>query len=207
MKIKKKHVLIASPIVVVLLLASFVFFYGMSRNYEEPEDTVAGVGLSDIMAKPDSGTPADYTPQENAAIALGVIRDIGKYNTEMTGDINANIGFMTYVQNMKDIKIVNGDEMYQESVSLSSMANVAQQKYIQDNNKIFLVRSADNISGQNVTWSDDITPISEETYTDTYGLLPNGIRQLYPHYSKRYQIASVRRNEYRGNRRLSLCSL
>ena len=69
MKIKKKHVLIASPIVVVLLLASFVFFYGMSRNYEEPEDTVAGVGLSDIMAKPDSGTPADYTPQENAAIA------------------------------------------------------------------------------------------------------------------------------------------
>ena len=175
MKIKKKHVLIASPIVVVLLLASFVFFYGMSRNYEEPEDTVAGVGLSDIMAKPDSGTPADYTPQENAAIALGVIRDIGKYNTEMTGDINANIGFMTYVQNMKDIKIVNGDEMYQESVSLSSMANVAQQKYIQDNNKIFLVRSADNISGQNVTWSDDITPISEETYTDTYGLLPNGI--------------------------------
>ncbi len=147
----------------------------MSRNYEEPEDTVAGVGLSDIMAKPDSGTPADYTPQENAAIALGVIRDIGKYNTDMTGDINANIGFMTYVQNMKDIKIVNGDEMYQESVSLSSMANVAQQKYIQDNNKIFLVRSADNISGQNVTWSDDITPISEETYTDTYGLLPNGI--------------------------------
>ena len=78
---------------------------------------------------------------------------------------------MTYVQNMKDIKIVNGDEMYQESVSLSSMANVAQQKYIQDNNKIFLVRSADNISGQNVTWSDDITPISEETYTDTYGFL------------------------------------
>ncbi|MFQ9793294.1 MAG: hypothetical protein ACLRX7_08755 [Acutalibacteraceae bacterium] len=105
MKIKKKHVLIASPIVVVLLLASFVFFYGMSRNYEEPEDTVAGVGLSDIMAKPDSGTPADYTPQENAAIALGVIRDIGKYNTEMTGDINANIGFMTYVQNMKTLKL------------------------------------------------------------------------------------------------------
>ena len=150
----------------VLLLASFVFFYGMSRNYEEPEDTVAGVGLSDIMAKPDSGTPADYSPQENAAIALGVIRDIGKYNTEMTGDINANIGFMTYVQNMKDIKIVNGDEMYQESVSLSSMANVAQQKYIQDNNKIFLVRSADNISGQNVTWSDDITDFGK-TYTDT----------------------------------------
>lgn len=175
MKIKKKHVLIASPIVVVLLLASFVFFYGMSRNYEEPEDTVAGVGLSDIMAKPTSGTPADHTPQENAAIALGVIRDIGKYNTEMSGDINANIGFMTYVQNMKDIKIVNGDEMYQESVSLSSMANVAQQKYIQENNKIFLVRSADNISGQNVTWSNDITPISEETYTDTYGLRPNGI--------------------------------
>ena len=101
MKVKKKHVLIASPIIAVLLLVSFVFFYGMSRNYEEPEDTVAGVGLSDIMAKPDSGTPADYTPQENAAIALGVIRDIGKYNTEMTGDINANIGFMTYVQNMK----------------------------------------------------------------------------------------------------------
>ncbi len=93
----------------------------------------------------------------------------------MTGDINANIGFMTYVQNMKDIKIVNGNEMYQESVSLSSMANVAQQKYIQDDNKIFLVRTADNISGQNVTWSDNITPISEETYTDTYGLLPNGI--------------------------------
>ena len=175
MKIRKKHVLIASPIIVVLLLASFVFFYGMSRNYEEPEDTVAGVGLSDIMAKPESGTPADYTPQENAAIALGVIRDIGKYNTEMTGDINANIGFMTYVQNMKDIKIVNGDEMYQESVSVSSMVSVAQQKYIQDNNEIFLVRSADQVSDQNVTWSDEITPISEETYTNTYGLLPNGI--------------------------------
>ena len=169
MKIRKKHVLIASPIIVVLLLASFVFFYGMSRNYEEPEDTVAGVGLSDIMAKPESGTPADYTPQENAAIALGVIRDIGKYNTEMTGDINANIGFMTYVQNMKDIKIVNGDEMYQESVSVSSMVSVAQQKYIQDNNEIFLVRSADQVSDQNVTWSDEITPISEETYTNTKG--------------------------------------
>ena len=48
-------------------------------------------------------------------------------------------------------------------------------KYIQDNNKIFLVRSADNISGQNVTWSDDITPISEERIPILYGLLPNGI--------------------------------
>ena len=88
-----------------------MFFYGFSRNYEEPEDTVAGVGLSDIMAKPDSGTPADYTPQRECRHCAGRnCRDIGKYNTEMTGDINANIGFMTYVQNMKDIKIVNGDE-------------------------------------------------------------------------------------------------
>ncbi len=79
------------------IVGVFCVFYGMSRNYEEPEDTVAGVGLSDIMAKPDSGTPADYTPQENAAIALGVIRDIGKYNTEMTGDINANIGFILHM--------------------------------------------------------------------------------------------------------------
>ena len=197
MKVKEKHVLIASPIIAVLLLVSFVFFYGMSRNYEEPEDNVAGVGLSDIMAKPDSGTPADYTPQENAAIALGVIRDIGKYNTEMTGDINANIGFMTYVQNMKDIKIVNGNEMYQESVSLSSMANVAQQKYIQDDNKIFLVRTADNISGQNVTWSDNITPISEETYTDTYGLLPNGIS---PYVVSKNTIISAKAVEESGDK-------
>ncbi len=197
MKIKKKHVLITAPIVVILLLASFVFFYGMSRNYEEPEDTVEGVGLSDIMAKPESGTPADYTPQENAAIALGVIRDIGKYKTEMSGDIDANIGFMNYVQNMKDTKIINGDEMYQESISLSSMANVAQQKYIQDQNKIYLVRSADQISGQTVTWSNEITPISEETYTNTYGLLPNGIS---PYVVSKKTILSAQTVEQSDNR-------
>ncbi len=175
MKIKKKHVFIGIPVIFVLLLASFVFFYGMSRNFTAPEDTVDGVGLSDVLSKPLSGTPADYTPAQNAAIALGVLHEIGSYNTEMNGDINANIGFMTYVQNMKDIKIVDQGEVYQESVSVSSMASVAQQKYLQLNNQIYLVRSAENITGQNVTWSDEITPISQETYVNTYGLVPNGL--------------------------------
>ncbi len=192
MKIKKKHVWIGAPIVLVLLLASVILFYGMSRTFEEPEDSVAGVGLSDIMAKPEVGTPADYTPEQNAAIALGVVREIGQYRTEMSGDINANIGFMTYVQSMQDTKLINGIELYQESVSLSSMANVAQQKYVQDDNQIFLVRNAENISGQNVSWSDEITPISQETYTNTYGLLPNGIS---PYVVSKSTILSARRVE------------
>ena len=70
----------------------------MSRNDEEPEDTVAGVGLFLILWQSRTRERLRIIRRkENAAIALGVIRDIGKYNTEMTGDINANIGFMTNV--------------------------------------------------------------------------------------------------------------
>ena len=69
MKIKKKHVLIASPIVVVLLLASFVFFYGMSRNYEEPEDKDDREDRKPSANCPATSKPATVGPASTTATA------------------------------------------------------------------------------------------------------------------------------------------
>ena len=83
-----------------------------------------GVGKSDVMPKPESGTPADYTPAENAAIALYVLQNTEHYRTEKVGKVTGKVGFISTDQEVKNQRIVNGSEIFTQSISMSSMVQV-----------------------------------------------------------------------------------
>ena len=76
------------------------------------------------MPKPESGTPADYTPAENAAIALYVLQNTEHYRTEKVGKVTGKVGFISTDQEVKNQRIVNGSEIFTQSISMSSMVQV-----------------------------------------------------------------------------------
>ena len=174
---KKKLLFIGTPILALVALVGVFFLYQMSRSYEEPTDNLPLDGLmSDMMPKPETGVPSDYTPQENAAIAQYVLLNTEHYQTTKDGQVKANVGFINYDQSVKNTKVVDGDAIFTQALSLSSMVKVGEQKYF--NKGIYLLRPATNVqSVEDCTWSDDISAMSKDTYTDRYGMMPDGLSE------------------------------
>lgn len=174
---KKKLLFIGTPILALVALIGVFFLYQMSRSYEEPMDNLPLDGLmSDMMPKPETGVPSDYSPQENAAIAQYVLLNTEHYQTTKDGQVKANVGFINYDQSVKNTKVVDGDAIFTQALSLSSMVKVGEQKYF--NKGIYLLRPATNVqSVEDCVWSDDISAMSKDTYTDRYGMMPDGLSE------------------------------
>ncbi len=174
---KKKLLFIGTPILALVALVGVFFLYQMSRSYEEPTDNLPLDGLtSDMMPKPETGVPSDYTPQENAAIAQYVLLNTEHYRSVKNGQVKANVGFINYDQSVRNSKVVDGDAIFTQALSLSSMVKVGEQKYF--NKGVYLLRPASSVeSVENCTWSDDISAMSKDTYTDRYGMMPGGLSE------------------------------
>lgn len=172
---KKKLLIFGSPVLFLVALVGVFFLYQMSRSYEEPTDSLPLDGLmSDMMPKPETGVPSDYTPQENAAIAQYVLLNTEHYQTTLNGEVKANVGFINYDQSVRNTKVVDGDVIFAQALSLSSMVKVGEQKYF--NKGIYLLRKADGVeSVEQCNWSDEISALSKEGYTDRYGMVPDGL--------------------------------
>ena len=84
-----------------------------------------------------------------------------------TGNVVAALGFINYEQTVSNKRTVNGNDVFSEAISLSSLKKVGEQKYFTGREDV-LVRKADSLSAQSVTWSDSAYRLSWEEF---YGRL------------------------------------
>ncbi len=126
------------------------------------------------MDKPQSGTPMDYTPIQNLAIANKVFMGYTSFKGTATGKVVAKVGMIKYNQNMKNVRKKSGSSYFMQAVSYSSLKKVAFQRYLDGSN--FLYRKGSNVTkSMTATWSDSITAFTKDEYLAKYGTMPNEI--------------------------------
>ncbi|MDE7395021.1 MAG: hypothetical protein K2M95_02730, partial [Clostridiales bacterium] len=124
--------------------------------------------IADKEAGKDS--PKDYSAAENFAIAAGVFLRTDKAQSTTTGTITA-MGF--YKQNVVNFRAIDGSHLFAESVSLSAIASVAEQKYFKDGAILY---KKGYTKGSTVTgWPTDITELDPVVYRKRYGVVPRDI--------------------------------
>ncbi|MCI8458986.1 MAG: hypothetical protein HFE46_04910 [Clostridia bacterium] len=115
-------------------------------------------------------SPADYTAAENFAIAADVYRKSDAVSSVTEGTVTA-MGF--YKQTVLNKHIRYNDHIFSESVSLSAIASVAEQRYFKEGALLFRQGTA---SGSAVkSWSDTIVELTTATYRQRYGVVPQEI--------------------------------
>ncbi|MDE6399218.1 MAG: hypothetical protein K2L51_07845 [Clostridiales bacterium] len=119
---------------------------------------------------PGKDSPADYTAAENFAIAAGVYLKADAVQSVTNGTVTA-MGF--YKQTVLNEHIRYNGHIFSESISLSAIASVAEQRYFKDGALLF---RKGNASGNAVkSWSDSITELTTAVFRQRYGVVPQEI--------------------------------
>lgn len=172
-RLKRSHLLLA-----FIPILALVFYVLTANNNIYADRSYFPINIntiiSDTKEKPLSGSPADYSAQDNFAIAAGIILDNTAtpfYKSVTTGKIVANI--LNYTQEVENTKVVKNGEIFAESISLSAFASVAEQKYFKNNHNLY--RKA-KTSGKKVeSWPDEIRKLSDDYFSANYGVIPREI--------------------------------
>ena len=176
MKIKSvsrlKILLLMLPILSVAFCAVSSITGGDAEAVFTPPEIVDTI--SDMEKPPETGTPLDYTPEENMRFANWIIYNSGYFEGEAVGTCKADLGFTKYTQNVRNSRKVKNKTVFAETVSTSSLVSVAEQKYITPKN-IALFRPSEKVRGENVTWSDSVYPMSTDSFFSKYGAVPREI--------------------------------
>ena len=123
-------------------------------------------------AKPQTGkdSPEDYSASENFAIAADVYRNADCAQSTTVGTVTA-MGF--YKQSVQNYRSKANGELFNESLSLSAIASVAEQRYFK--NGALLYRKG-NTSGDKVKdWEESVTELSSALYRQRYGVVPQDV--------------------------------
>lgn len=132
-------------------------------NIDDSDPTYA----NKFLPRPSSSAPTQEDAIENLFIAAQVLDETKYYSTHTTGEVKAKVGFIDYNQKVINNKIVNEDETFSESLSVSALKSVAVQKYITPTS--FLDRTGSKISENGATWDGAIHSYTKEDYTDRWG--------------------------------------
>lgn len=170
MKWNLKRTKMLFALVPIMAVAFYILIAATPTNADfsyMPEGNIINVNILD---KPNSGSPFDFSPSENLAIAAGVIYNSEAFEAVQEGKVMADLGITKYPQDVYNVRKVNKTEIFSEARSISSMKKVAEQKYYK--NDMYLLRTAAKVSGNDVVWSDTINSMDEQTYRMRYGALP-----------------------------------
>lgn len=128
--------------------------------------------LISTTAKPQEGknSPLDYSAAENFAIAADVYLNTDSVQSTTNGTVTA-MGF--YKQTVLNYRSKRGGHIFSESVSLSAIASVAEQRYFKDG--ALLYRKGEASGGAVKSWSDSVTELSNSVYRQRYGVVPQEI--------------------------------
>lgn len=123
-------------------------------------------------AQPVAGknSPSDYSAAENFAIAADVYAKTDSVQCTITGQITA-MGF--YKQTVQNYHAKSGGYIFSESVSLSAIASVAEQRFFKD--RALLYRAGSASGGSVKGWSDTIIELDPAVYRQRYGVVPQEI--------------------------------
>ena len=124
-------------------------------------------------AQPEEGknSPRDYDAAQNFAIAADVYNNTDSVQGTITGTVNALGGF--YTQKVQNYHAKTAGHIFTESISLSAIASVAEQRYFKDG--ALLYRKGET-SGSTVTgWASGVTELAPAVYRQRYGIVPQEI--------------------------------
>ena len=184
-----------------------VIFSGFTNTFDT-DNTIhkASYGETIVMeaAPPESGSPAHFDALSNLKYAAYRLHHASSFRGETDGVAVADIGFTTYSQHLRNTRVVmNENKVFAETVSSSSLKNLGEQKYIEDDIVIF--RPSEKVSNGKATFSPTAYRMSFDKFSDGYGAVPN---QLSKYIINEKTILSVtgenakrRRTPTRPNRK------
>lgn len=162
-----------------LLPIMAVAFYGLSimsgpaaETVFTPPEMVESISL--MKEAPSVGAPSDYTPTESFSFANYNIYNASYFQSESKGSAKANLGFTSYTQNISARRKVKNKTLFTETVSSSAFVSNAEQTYVTPDN-VVLIRLSKSVHGDNVVWSDKISPMSAETFFTRFGSVPREV--------------------------------
>ncbi|MBD5131862.1 MAG: hypothetical protein HDT28_04640 [Clostridiales bacterium] len=156
-----------------------VLVIGVLAGFTDPfksDGTIhkAGFGETIVMEKelPDSGTPSDYDLISNLQFAAYKIHHASFFKGVSDGASSADLGISSYTQSIHNTRVATGDGIvYAETISSSSLKNLAEQKYA--DNGIIIFRPSTSVSNGKATYGDKAYAMSYDDYSAAYGTVPN----------------------------------
>ena len=161
----KKKILILTSIIMVMVFSvgAYALFGKRLEEIDIPSDADLSVTT---MAKPTSGTPADYDPKMNLYVAQGVILETS-FNTKTEGSTDCGV----VNQDIYSERIVTPSATYKKSISYSSLVQVGVEYYAKSNQ--YLVREASSVKSisnyQFLNEDKYLTKLSETAFLSLYG--------------------------------------
>ncbi len=120
---------------------------------------------------PIDGTPNDYSPLENLAFAAYNFNNQPSWEATYIGEVVA----AGIKQKVKNIRQYDGNSLFTQAISASSLKTVAEQKYFRGNKIFYRPYTKLNPADMTAIWSNDASELSTEEYYKNYGLIPNEI--------------------------------
>ena len=122
----------------------------------------------------DGTTPADYAANDNVFYAFGAMESVDSFVATSKGKTVTKVGIASVNQSIKAKRVVNGSEVYKESVSHSTFKSVAVRTFVKGDN--YVVRDAKKVNSVDaVDWLNTANRVSKESFLQAWGAVPNSI--------------------------------
>lgn len=174
MKKKKiiKRVIIISLIVVAISFGIIKFLLPSGAN-NTPVDTNGA--KTQTIEKPSSGSPADYSANENLYIAAWIIENATTFKTHSVGAAKAKSLGINVDQIVNDRRIKANGLIFTEAISYSAFKSVAEQRYFTED--MVYVRTGKAKNATTVSWKDSVKNYNDKEFADEYGCYVNSIHK------------------------------
>lgn len=134
--------------------------------------TPDGARIVTYADAPKSGTPEDYDALSSLRFTAQNLYKAEFFRGDTQGSCSADIGMgLKYDQNVVNTRVIHGNVMYQEAVSLSAAKKTANQRYIEDSH--ILYRPSTGVKNNLPVYSDQVVPWTIDEYYQNYGAFPN----------------------------------
>lgn len=164
---------------VIIYIVLTILTLGIAAGFTNPFVTdgvihSSAFGETIVMEKepPTVGKPSDYDLLSNLEFAAYRLHHASFFRGETDGKVEADIGFTSYVQNLRNTRISTGDGIvFAETVSSSSLKSLAEQKYA--DNGIIIYRPSVSVKNGVPVFSDSAYQMTYDDFAKSYGSIPN----------------------------------
>lgn len=164
---------------VIIYIVLTILTLGIVAGFTNPfvsdgtiHSSVFGETIVMEKAPPAVGRPTDYDLMSNLQFAAYRLHHASFFRGETDGKVEADIGFTSYVQNLRNTRISTGDGIvFAETVSSSSLKSLAEQKYA--DNGIIIYRPSVSVKNGVPVFSDSAYQMTYDDFAKSYGSIPN----------------------------------
>ena len=168
---RTRNIFIAIAFLLIATLATS--FLASCGEDNPPVDPVDHQPSTMLKTPTDGSSPTDHDAKSNAYYALYAMNKLNSFTVDVEGETVSKKG-VTATQNIKAYRVINNGEVYKQNVSYSAFKKVGVRLFVKGDN--YIVHKAKKVhSIDNITWENDATRVSKDTYMQTYGYVPNSV--------------------------------